>query len=144
MLAAKKGRDEVIPLLLEAGAVVDMPTKVGMGGAELESYPGSMVMTMNPARSRLMLWPFPLSPQQGGWTALIAGALKGHAQVVEMLLGAGANTDLQTNVRDSTTTPPSLSPNPRPRRTTDLTRPCAHTLPSVSPTGRIHGLDKRV
>ena len=39
-LAALKGRDEVIPLLLEAGAVVDVPNEVGMGGAELESYPG--------------------------------------------------------------------------------------------------------
>ena len=61
VLAAEKGRVEVIPLLLEAEAGVDVPTKVGMGGgAGLESCPGSMVMTMNPARSRLMLWPFPL------------------------------------------------------------------------------------
>ena len=38
------------------------------------------------------------------------GAMKGHAQVVEMLLAADANTDLQRNVWDSTTTPPvSLS-----------------------------------
>ena len=61
VLAAEKGRAEVIPLLLEAEAGVDEQDKVGMGGcAGLESYPGSMVMTMNPARSRLMVWPFPL------------------------------------------------------------------------------------
>ena len=41
-LAAKKGRVEVIPLLLEAEAGVDVPNKVGMvGGAGLESCPGA-------------------------------------------------------------------------------------------------------
>ena len=112
-MAARVGRVEVIPLLLEAGAGVDMPNKVGggvVGGVQgLSPTLGSMVMTMHPARSRLMAWPFPLSPQQAGFTALISGAEQGHAAVVEMLLAAGADKDLQNNVRDSTTTPLSLS-----------------------------------
>jgi len=43
------------------------------------------------------------------------GAQEGHAVVVEMLLAAGADKDLQSNVRASTITPPSLSPNPCPK-----------------------------
>ena len=54
------------------------------------------------------LIPFPLSPQQEGMTALMWGAQNGHAPVVEMLLAASADKDLQSNVRDSITTP-SLS-----------------------------------
>ena len=115
--AALEGRVEVLPLLLEAGAGVGVPDKVGWrgggvggGGAGLESYPGSMVTTMHPARRRLTaLDPSLLSPQQTGNTALIIGAYEGHAVVVEMLLAAGANKDLQNKVRDSTTTPPPLS-----------------------------------
>ena len=36
---------------------------------------------------------------------MILGAQNGHAAVVEMLLAAGADKDLELNVRDSTTTP---------------------------------------
>ena len=39
------------------------------------------------------------SLRQVGATALIIGAQEGHAQVVQMLLAAGANKDLQNNVR---------------------------------------------
>ena len=35
---------------------------------------------------------------QGGYTALIRGAMRGHLDVVKKLLAAGANTDLQTTV----------------------------------------------
>ena len=59
-VAANEGRVEVLPLLLEAGAGVDVQNKVGWrggcrgGGRQgWESYPGSMVMTMHPARRRL-------------------------------------------------------------------------------------------
>ena len=39
MRASEEGRIEVIPLLLKAGADVDMPNKVGP--TRIESYPGS-------------------------------------------------------------------------------------------------------
>ena len=39
VLASQEGRIEVIPLLLEAGADVDMPDEVG--ATRIESYPGS-------------------------------------------------------------------------------------------------------
>ena len=38
-MASNEGRIEVIPLLLEAGADVDMPSKVGP--TRIDSYPGS-------------------------------------------------------------------------------------------------------
>ena len=46
-----------------------------------------------------------LSTQQKGSTALTFSAQNGHAAVVEMLLEAGADKDLQNKVRDATTTP---------------------------------------
>ena len=36
---------------------------------------------------------------QDGWTALQQASFKGHHKVVELLLGAGANPDLQDKVR---------------------------------------------
>ena len=36
---------------------------------------------------------------QNGWTALREGSIRGHHKVVELLLGAGANPDLQDKVR---------------------------------------------
>ena len=36
---------------------------------------------------------------QDGWTALKRASFKGHHKVVELLLGAGANPDLQDKVR---------------------------------------------
>ena len=36
---------------------------------------------------------------QDGWTALQRASFKGHHKVVELLLGAGANPDLQDKVR---------------------------------------------
>ena len=36
---------------------------------------------------------------QNGWTALEQASFKGHQKVVELLLGAGANPDLQDKVR---------------------------------------------
>ena len=36
---------------------------------------------------------------QDGWTSLKAASIKGHHKVVELLLGAGANPDLQDKVR---------------------------------------------
>ena len=36
---------------------------------------------------------------QNGWTALKQASFKGHHKVVELLLGAGANPDLQDKVR---------------------------------------------
>ena len=36
---------------------------------------------------------------QNGWTALKSASYKGHHKVVEVLLGAGANPDLQNKVR---------------------------------------------
>ena len=36
---------------------------------------------------------------QDGWTALERASIKGHQKVVELLLGAGANPDLQNKVR---------------------------------------------
>ena len=36
---------------------------------------------------------------QDGWTALKSASNKGHHKVVELLLGAGANPDLQDKVR---------------------------------------------
>ena len=63
----------------------------------MESCPGSMVITMNPARSRLMVWAFPLSPQQDGDTALIWSAYKGHDQCLNLLIKAGARLDLEDN-----------------------------------------------
>ena len=36
---------------------------------------------------------------QNGWTALKSASNKGHHKVVEVLLGAGANPDLQDKVR---------------------------------------------
>ena len=36
---------------------------------------------------------------QDGWTALKQASNKGHHKVVELLLGAGANPDLQDKVR---------------------------------------------
>ena len=40
-----------------------------------------------------------LSPIQDGWTALKVASFKGHQRVVELLLEAGANPDLQNKVR---------------------------------------------
>ena len=39
------------------------------------------------------------STTQNGWTALQQASRKGHQKVVELLLGAGANPDLQNKVR---------------------------------------------
>ena len=39
------------------------------------------------------------SAVQDGWTALKQASIKGHQKVVELLLGAGANPDLQNKVR---------------------------------------------
>ena len=36
---------------------------------------------------------------QNGWTALKRASFKGHQKVVELLLGAGANPDIQNKVR---------------------------------------------
>ena len=41
---------------------------------------------------------YPCLVHQNGTTALIKGADKGHVAVVEILLAAGANKDLQNNV----------------------------------------------
>ena len=42
---------------------------------------------------------FTHSTIQSGWTALKRASIKGHQKVVELLLGAGANPDLQNKVR---------------------------------------------
>ena len=39
------------------------------------------------------------STTQPGWTALKSASFNGHHNVVELLLGAGANPDLQDKVR---------------------------------------------
>ena len=36
---------------------------------------------------------------QDGWTALRESSIRGHHKVVELLLGAGANPDIQDKVR---------------------------------------------
>ena len=42
---------------------------------------------------------FTHSTIQDGWTALERASIKGHQKVVKLLLGAGANTDLQDKVK---------------------------------------------
>ena len=109
-MAADKGRVEVIPLLLKAGAKVDFQNKVGMRGAGFESYPG-IYDDNDESRTKLPHgFALPTASQQAGLTALYFCAANGHVEVVEMLIAAGANKNLQDNVGDSTTTP--LSPNP--------------------------------
>jgi ankyrin repeat protein len=39
------------------------------------------------------------SPEQEGYTALMYAAQCGHADVIQLLLGAGANVDAQNTVR---------------------------------------------
>ena len=42
---------------------------------------------------------FTHSTVQDGWTALERASIKGHQKVVELLLEAGANPDIQNKVR---------------------------------------------
>jgi len=95
VMAAKAGRVEVIPLLLEAGAGVDVPSKIGwtalIFGAENGHAPVVEMLLAAGADKDLQ--------NNVGMTALILGAQKGHAPVVEMLLAAGADKDLQLSVR---------------------------------------------
>ena len=38
-------------------------------------------------------------PFQHGWTSLMKASFQGHNEVIELLLAAGANTDLKNQVR---------------------------------------------
>ena len=62
----------------------------------------------------------PLSSQVGS-TALMWGALNGHVRVVEMLLAAGANKDMQSNVG-------------RPQTSDQEDDECCKTLPYAMPS----------
>ena len=75
----------------------------------------------------------PALSQQYGSTALMYAAEKGHAPVVEMLLAAGANKDLQTKVHGAART--QALPL-RDLRMTNLVKPCPHPSLSPPPTHR--------
>ena len=62
-----------------------------------------MMTMMNLARRCLMSCP--ALSQQEGFTALMVGAQNGHVPVVQMLLSAGANKDMQNNVGHPQTKP---------------------------------------
>lgn len=57
------------------------------------------MMTKNLLRFRTICFSFTNSNMQDGETALEQASMKGHQKVVESLLGAGANPDLQDKVR---------------------------------------------
>ena len=94
---------------------------------------------------------------QGGWTALIQASLFGHAKVVELLLAAKADTNLQSMVsplppqrereRTKDPLPPTLARAlPPSRRGHMCPRGFGHEAPCVYPLGRqvgilVHHLD---
>ena len=61
------------------------------------SYQGVLLSTVNVEPSHVVTLTH--STIQDGWTALERASSKGHHKVVEVLLGAGANPDLQDKVR---------------------------------------------
>ena len=61
------------------------------------SYQGVLLSTVIVEPSHLVTLTH--STIQYGWMALEAASIKGHHKVVELLLGAGANPDLQDKVR---------------------------------------------
>ena len=87
-----------------------------------------IMMTMMMIFARHCLLSSPALFQQDGATPLMVAAVKGHAPVVEMLLAAGANKDLQTKVHGAART--QALPL-RDLRMTNLVKPCPH--PSLSP-----------
>ena len=116
---AENNHAAAVEMLLAAGADKDLQMNVRDFTTTPPPSPNPRLHPLSlPTRTQdddepykaLRSYPSLFSPQQNGVTALILGAQEGHAAVVEVLLAAGANKDLQTNVRDSMTTPPLSQP----------------------------------
>ena len=105
--------------------------------------PGIMMTIINFARSRLMALPFVLPLPKGrihGLDCWCYGRPHGGGRDAPR---GWRKRGPATKRRDSTTKP--SSPNPQPRRTTNLTSPCPQTLPSSQQTGEtalIYGAGK--
>merc|ERR1711988_1252382 len=78
-MAAHNGHIEIVKRLLDAGAEVDLQSK----------FSGSAETAQEILRRGMSL------QMLDGWTALILAAGKGHLEVVDALLRAGAGVQLQ-------------------------------------------------
>jgi len=88
--AARLGREDMIPALLQAGAVIEGQDARGYTALVLASYHGQEVAT----ETLLRLGAHPDGgADRGGSTALMGVAFKGHLAVAQRLLAAGADPD---------------------------------------------------
>lgn len=97
-LAAHFGHEEVVRLLLELGAEVDVRSRNVMANTPLHAAAGRhppvceiLVEAGADVNAR----------QEGGWTPLHAAARSGHAETVELLLSRGADPSLTNDDDES-------------------------------------------
>lgn len=75
------GNATIVQLLIQAGANLDVPTSVCV----LNVCGGTCNRNISAVFQR-------------GWTSLMKASFQGHNEVIELLLAAGANTDLKNQV----------------------------------------------
>ena len=86
-VAAERGHDDVVRLLLEAGATVDSRRIEGLTPLHLAAGVGRFATV----RRLLAAGADPNSRESGGWTPLHRAASQGHDNVVRLLLPLGAD-----------------------------------------------------
>ena len=91
-VAAQNGHLNVVEMLLAAKCQVDLQAEVSVSASL------SMMQGNSPCSYRVMVQYKLIDPVQGGATALHAAAEMDHLKIVEMLLAAKCQVDLQAKV----------------------------------------------
>lgn len=94
-MAAREGREDIVQLLLDAGANINLSSKKDGDTPLIIACSEGHVKV---AQKLIAAGASVNGPNTGGWTPLLYAAYYGHKEVVELLLAEGANINQVSKV----------------------------------------------
>ncbi len=93
--ACRESKADILQLLLSAGADVNIGNKSGDLPLTISAGEGdSLIVNLLLQSASILI----NKPDKKGWTALICASYHGHVDVAQLLLNAGADINLTSNV----------------------------------------------